>query len=56
MEFNVRISDLESSLQQFIKKVLGRSVSTLKNAQSREERERDLETLHRIFGVDEKDL
>lgn len=46
---------VDKSLQQFIKKVLGRSVSTLKNAQSREERERDLETLHRIFGVDEKD-
>ncbi len=46
---------VDKSLQQFIKKVLGRSVSTLKNAQSREERERDLETIHRIFGVDEKD-
>jgi len=46
---------VDRSLQQFIKKVLGRSVSTLKAAESREERERDLETLHRIFGVDEQD-
>ena len=43
---------VDKSLQQFIKKVLGRSVSTLKAAGSREERERDLQTLHRIFGDD----
>ena len=46
---------VDRSLQQFIKKVLGRSVSTLKTAQSREERERDLETLKRIFAPDERD-
>lgn len=46
---------VDRSLQQFIKKVLGRSVSTLKAAESREERERDLATLRRIFGVEERD-
>ncbi|MEN8006480.1 MAG: glutamyl-tRNA reductase [Candidatus Krumholzibacteriota bacterium] len=46
---------VDRSLQQFIKKVLGRSVSTLKSAQTREERERDLETLKRIFAPDERD-
>ncbi len=46
---------VDRSLQQFIKKVLGRSISTLKSAQSREERERDLETLKRIFTSDERD-
>ena len=46
---------VDRSLQQFIKKVLGRSVSTLKSSQTREERERDLETLRRIFSPDEKD-
>ena len=46
---------VDKSLQQFIKKVLGRSVSTLKSAQTREERERDLETLRRIFSAEEKD-
>lgn len=44
---------VEASLQQFIKKVLGRSVSTLKSTGSREERERDLATLRRIFGEGE---
>jgi len=46
---------VERSLQQFIKKVLGKSVSTLKSAPSRAERDRDLETLHRIFGEGNKD-
>ena len=46
---------VDRSLQQFIKKVLGRSVSTLKGAQTREERERDLETLKRIFTPEERD-
>ena len=46
---------VDRSLQQFIKKVLGRSVSTLKTAQSREERERDLETLKRIFAPEDED-
>ncbi len=44
---------VDRSLQQFIKKVLGRSVSTLKSAESREERDRDLDTLRKIFSVDE---
>ncbi len=44
---------VDKSLQQFIKKVVGRSVSTLKATESREERERDLETLHRIFGIED---
>jgi len=46
---------VDSSLQQFIKKVVGRSMSTLKATESREERERDLATLHRIFGIEERD-
>jgi len=46
---------VDRSLQQFIKKVLGRSVSTLKATENREVRERDLATLRRIFGVDERD-
>ena len=46
---------VDASLQQFIKKVLGRSVSTLKSAGSREERERDLAALRRIFGEDGRD-
>jgi glutamyl-tRNA reductase len=48
-------SVVDRSLQQFIKKVLGRSVSTLKSAQTREERERDLETLKRIFAQEDRD-
>jgi glutamyl-tRNA reductase len=48
-------SAVDRSLQQFIKKVLGRSVSTLKSAQTREERDRDLETLKRIFSTEEPD-
>ena len=46
---------VDRSLQQFIKKVLGRSVSTLKTSQSRKERERDLETLKRIFAPEDQD-
>jgi len=46
---------VDRSLQQFIKKVLGRSVSSLKSSQTREERERDLETLKRIFSPDERE-
>ncbi len=46
---------VDRSLQQFIKKVVGRSVSTLKAAESREQRERDLATLHRIFGIGDQD-
>jgi len=48
-------AEVERSLQQFIKKVLGRSVSTLKSAESPEERQRDLDTLRRIFSADERD-
>ena len=47
---------VDSSLQQFIKKVLGRSVSTLKQAENPEERDRDLDTLRRIFSEDQTDL
>jgi len=46
---------VEASLQQFIKKVLGRSMTTLKNTESRAERERDLETLRRLFAPDTED-
>jgi glutamyl-tRNA reductase len=41
---------VDSSLQQFIKKVLGRSVSSLKNANSPEEREQELELLRKLFS------
>lgn len=41
---------VDRSLQQFIKKVLGRSVSTLKEAETPEDRQRDLDTLRRIFS------
>jgi glutamyl-tRNA reductase len=43
---------VDRSLQQFIKKVLGRSMTTLKTAETREERDRDLETLRKLFGGD----
>ncbi len=43
---------VDRSLRQFIKKLLGRSVSTLKNSENPRERERDLETLRRIFSID----
>ncbi len=46
---------VERSLQQFIKKVLGRSVSTLKQSDSVEERQHALDTLHRIFGEEPRD-
>ncbi|MFO7609348.1 MAG: glutamyl-tRNA reductase [Candidatus Krumholzibacteriia bacterium] len=46
---------VEASLQQFIKKVLGRSMATLKSTESRAERERDLETLRRLFAPDHED-
>ena len=46
---------VEASLQQFIKKVLGRSMATLKSTESRAERERDLETLRRLFAPDSDD-
>ncbi len=46
---------VDRSLQQFIKKVLGRSMTSLKTAESREERDRDLETLRRLFGPDLED-
>jgi glutamyl-tRNA reductase len=46
---------VEASLQQFIKKVLGRSMATLKSSASRAERERDLETLRRLFAPDTDD-
>ena len=46
---------VDKSLQQFIKKVVGKSVSTLKSSQTREERERDLATLKRLFSTDERD-
>ena len=45
-------AEVDRSLQHFIKKVLGRSVSTLKRAETPEERERDLDTLKRIFSDD----
>ncbi len=40
---------VDMSLQQFIKKVLGRSVSSLKRAESPREREQELELLRKIF-------
>lgn len=45
---------VDSSLQQFIKKVLGRSMSSLKQADSPEERDRDLDTLRRIFSEEQQ--
>jgi glutamyl-tRNA reductase len=42
-------AEVEKSLKQFIKKVLGQSVTTLKNAESPEVRERDLAALRRMF-------
>ena len=47
--------EVDKSLQQFIKKVLGRSMSTLRNAESREERQRHLETLRHLFSTDDRD-
>jgi len=48
-------AEVERSLQQFIKKVLGRSVSTLKQAESPEDRQRDLDTLRRLFSQQSRD-
>ena len=42
-------SAVDKSLNQFIKKVLGQSVTTLKNAESPEMREQDLAALRRMF-------
>lgn len=47
--------EVDKSLQQFIKKVLGRSMSTLRNAETREERQRHLETLRHIFSTEDRD-
>jgi glutamyl-tRNA reductase len=47
--------EVDKSLQQFIKKVLGRSMSTVRNAETREERQRHLETLRHLFSTDERD-
>ncbi|MBK7670086.1 MAG: glutamyl-tRNA reductase [bacterium] len=47
--------EVDKSLQQFIKKVLGRSMSTLRNSESREERQRHLETLRHLFSTDDRD-
>ncbi len=41
---------VEASLQQFIKKVLGRSVTSLKNAESPQERKKELELLRKMFS------
>ncbi|HPF34902.1 glutamyl-tRNA reductase [bacterium] len=41
---------VEASLQQFIKKVTGRSMAQLKQADTREERLRCMDTLKRLFG------
>ncbi|MBU0742153.1 glutamyl-tRNA reductase [bacterium] len=46
---------VERSLQQFIKKVLGRSVSTIRNSENEEERLRHLATLREIFSPGEQD-
>ncbi len=42
---------VDNSLQQFIKKVLGRSMKSLKNAETQEERLRHLDALHQMFGT-----
>lgn len=48
-------TEVDRSLQQFIKKVLGRSVSSIKQSDSPEERERDIKALGRIFHSDNQD-
>jgi glutamyl-tRNA reductase len=48
-------AEVDKSLQQFIKKVLGRSMSTLRAAETPEERRRQLETLRTIFSAEERD-
>ena len=48
-------AEVERSLQQFIKKVLGRSMAGLKNSTDEEERLRHLSTLKRLFAEGERD-
>ncbi len=48
-------AEVDKSLQQFIKKVLGRSMSTLRAAETPEERRRHLETLRTIFSTEERE-
>lgn len=48
-------AEVDKSLQQFIKKVLGRSMSTLRAAETPEERRRHLETLRTIFSDSERE-
>lgn len=45
---------VEQSLQQFIKKVTGRSMAQLKQADTREERLRCMDTLRRLFGDEDR--
>jgi glutamyl-tRNA reductase len=47
--------EVDRNLQLFIKKVLGRSMSSLRNSESREERARHLETLRALFSTEERD-
>ena len=46
---------VDRSLQQFIKKVMGRSMSSLKRTDSPEERDRELQTLRKLFAPDSDD-
>lgn len=46
---------VEKSLQQFIKKVLGRSMATIKSSESPEERQRQLNTLRELFSETKRD-
>ena len=46
---------VEENLQRFIKKVLGRSMSTIKNADNQEERLRRLSALREIFSPGERE-
>ena len=48
-------AEVDRSLQQFIKKVLGRSMSNVRNAETREERQRHLETLRQLFSAEDRD-
>lgn len=48
-------AEVDKSLQQFIKKVLGRSMSNVRNAETREERQRHLETLRQLFSPEDRD-
>jgi glutamyl-tRNA reductase len=47
--------EVERSLQQFIKKVLGRSMASLKNAEDETDREAHLAALKRLFAEGERD-